>query len=140
MSTYNMITNGTILYYSNIIGFNFKKRIRAYLPFIKSISVAKLREDVRFGERLTSPYTFRGLRKVVGALDKGKFSVFGRGIENNKLINNIYKFLYLSFKSMYCLISKPVFIIKSNKIIIQLFYFLLIPKIFKHIKSKTNYK
>lgn len=152
MSTYNMITNGTILYYSNIIGFNFKKRIRAYLPFIKSISVAKLKDSTTqpilpsgdllatVTERLTSPYTFRGLRKVVGALDKGKFSVFGRGIENNKLINNIYKFLYLSFKSMYCLISKPVFIIKSNKIIIQLFYFLLIPKIFKHIKSKTNYK
>lgn len=38
MSTYNMITNGTILYYSNIIGFNFKNRVRAYLPFIKSIS------------------------------------------------------------------------------------------------------
>ena len=183
MSTYNMITNGTILYYSNIIGFNFKKRIRAYLPFIKSISpllsypkgqhesMKGMMEDTmlgirastllptgkseikgtadpkesmvvkgRNGERLTSPYTFRGLKKVVGSLDKGKFSVFGRGIENNKLINNIYKFLYLSFKSMYCLISKPVFIIKSNKIIIQLFYFLLIPKIFKHIKSKTNYK
>jgi len=154
MSTYNMITNGTILYYSNIIGFNFKKRIREYLPFINSISVVKLKESVsshpspvleegvgvRGSERLTSPYTFRGLRKVVGALDKGKFSVFGRGVENNKLINNIYKFLYLSFKSMYCLISKPVFIIKSNKITIQLFYFLLIPKIFKHIKSITNYK
>ena len=162
MSTYNMITNGTILYYSNIIGFNFKKRIRAYLPFIKSVPVISLlgksmrstailkslSEDlnnnskltIRGSERLTSPYSFRGLRKVVGSLDKGKFSVFGRGIENNKLINNIYKFLYLSFKSMYCLISKPVFIIKSNKIIIQLFYFLLIPKIFKHIKSKTNYK
>ena len=162
MSTYNMITNGTILYYSNIIGFNFKKRIRAYLPFIKSVPVISLlgksmpstailnslSEDlnnnskltIRSSERLTSPYSFRGLRKVVGSLDKGKFSVFGRGIENNKLINNIYKFLYLSFKSMYCLISKPVFIIKSNKIIIQLFYFLLIPKIFKHIKSKTNYK
>jgi hypothetical protein len=152
MSTYNMITNGTILYYSNIIGFNFKKRIRAYLPFIKSISpllntgqsevntMKSMEVTGRNGERLTSPYTFRGLKKVVGSLDKGKFSVFGRGIENNKLINNIYKFLYLSFKSMYCLISKPVFIIKSNKIIIQLFYFVLIPKIFKHIKSKTNYK
>jgi hypothetical protein len=162
MSTYNMITNGTILYYSNIIDFNFKKRIRAYLPFIKSVPVIflldksmrstailkSLSEDlnnnskltIRSNERLTSPYSFRGLRKVVGSLDKGKFSIFGRGIENNKLITNIYKFLYLSFKSMYCLISKPVFIIKSNKIIIQLFYFLLIPKIFKHIKSKTNYK
>jgi len=148
MSTYNMITNGTILYYSNIIGFNFKKRIRVYLPFIKSINVAKLiaspsptvEAGLKSGERLTSPYTFRGISKVVGTLDKGKFSVFGRGIENNKLINNIYKFLFLSFKSMYCLISKPVFIVKSNKIIIQLFYFLIIPKIFKHIKSNTNYK
>jgi hypothetical protein len=166
MSTYNMISNGAILYYSNIIGFNFKKRIRAYLPFNKSVPVLSLigkslqsttnttiknslsNEElnnnskfiIRNSERLTSPYSFRDLRKVVGSLDKGKFSVFGRGIENNKLINNIYKFLYLSFKSMYCLISKPVFIIKSNKIIIQLFYFLLIPKIFKHIKSKTNYK
>jgi hypothetical protein len=164
MSTYNMISNGAILYYSNIIGFNFKKRIRAYLPFIKSVPVISLlgkslqsttntiiksslsNEElnnnkfiIRNSERLTSPYSFRDLRKVVGSLDKGKFSVFGRGIENNKLINNIYKFLYLSFKSMYCLISKPVFIIKSNKIIVQLFYFLLIPKIFKHIKSKTNY-
>ena len=139
MSTYNMISNGAILYYSNIIGFNFKKRIRAYLPFVKSISLQKLKEDVKLGERLTSPYNLRGLKKVVGQLDKGKFSVFGRGIENNKLINNIYKFLYLSFKSMYCLISKPVFIIKSNKIIIQLFYFLLIPRILKSKKKKTFY-
>jgi hypothetical protein len=37
---------------------------------------------------------------------------------------------------MYCLISKPVFIIKANKIIIQLFYFLLVPKIFKYKKNK----
>jgi hypothetical protein len=187
MSTYNMITNGTILYYSSIIGFNFKKKIRAYLPFFKPVSLsinsssksslakgqlqAKLHDagalpllmssmlrtqssqgesskgnegllikSVRSAERLTSPYSLRGIRKVGGSLDKGKFSIFGRGIENNKLINNIYKFLYLSFKSMYCLISKPVFIIKSNKIIIQLFYFLLIPKIFKHMKNKSDYK
>ena len=40
---------------------------------------------------------------------------------------------------MYCLISKPVFIIKSNKIIIQLFYFLLKPKILKNKKKKTFY-
>jgi hypothetical protein len=150
MSTYNMITNGTILYYSNIIGFNFKKKFRAYLPFFKAreiISSILNKEGhnqplvmPKSGERITSPYSLRGIRKVVGSLDKGKFSVFGRGIENNKLINNIYKFLFLSFKSMYCLISKPVFIIKSNKIIIQLFYFLLIPKIFKHMKSKIEYK
>lgn len=199
MSTYNMITNGAILYYSNIIGFNFKNKIRAYLPFFKPVSVSinssrksSLAKDLllrslrtnqlgaggsisafataqparlqvesskgndrllinsvrslrsparqRGAERLTSPYPLRAISKVAGFLDKGKFSIFGRGIENNKLINNIYKFLYLSFKSMYCLISKPVFITKSNKIIIQLFYFLLIPKIFKHMKSKSDNK
>ena len=49
---------------------------------------------------------------------------------------NIYKLLYSSFRTMFCLISKPVFIIKSNKIIIQLFYFLLVPRIFKYKKKK----
>jgi hypothetical protein len=38
---------------------------------------------------------------------------------------------------MFCLISKPVFVITPNKIIIQLFYYLLIPNI---LKSKKIYK
>jgi hypothetical protein len=57
--------------------------------------------------------------------------------ENSKLIKNIYNLLVYSFKSMYCLISKPVFVITSNKIIIQLFYYLFIPNI---LKSKKIYK
>jgi hypothetical protein len=55
----------------------------------------------------------------------------------NKLIKNIYNLLAYSFKSMYCLISKPVFVITSNKIIIQLFYYLFIPNI---LKAKKIYK
>jgi len=54
--------------------------------------------------------------------------------ETNKLIKNIYKLLAASFKSMYCLISKPVFVITPDKIIIQLFYFLFIPNILKFKK------
>nr|YP_009517288.1 ribosomal protein S3 [Tricholomella constricta]AYE93423.1 ribosomal protein S3 [Tricholomella constricta] len=57
--------------------------------------------------------------------------------ENNKLYKNIYKLLAASFKSMYCLISKPVFIITPDKIIIQLFYYLFIPNI---LKLKKFYK
>lgn len=57
--------------------------------------------------------------------------------ENNKLYKNIYKLLAASFKSMYCLISKPVFIITPDKIIIQLFYYLFIPNI---LKLKKIYK
>nr|YP_004376400.1 ribosomal protein S3 [Moniliophthora roreri]ADO51583.1 ribosomal protein S3 [Moniliophthora roreri] len=77
MSSYNMITNGTIMYFSNIIGYNFYNN--------------NLRPEAQ----------------------------------------NIYKLLYSSFRSMNCLISKPIFVIKSNKIIIQLFYYLLGPKQFK---------
>jgi len=54
--------------------------------------------------------------------------------ESNKLIKNIYKLLAGSFKSMYCLISKPVFVMTPDKIIIQLFYFLFIPNILKFKK------
>nr|YP_009710644.1 ribosomal protein S3 [Amanita inopinata]QFZ98593.1 ribosomal protein S3 [Amanita inopinata] len=84
-----------------------------------------------------------------------KYNIINKGISNyysniigfnfnissfgptNKLIKNIYKLLVYSFKSMYCLISKPVFVITPNKIIIQLFYYLFIPNI---LKSKKIYK
>lgn len=47
----------------------------------------------------------------------------------NKLVTNyVYKILFIYFKSMYCLISKPVFITTPDKIKIQLFYFLCLPK------------
>lgn len=59
---------------------------------------------------------------------------FNFNTETNKLIKNIYKLLAASFKSMYCLISKPVFVITPDKIIIQLFYFLFIPNILKYKK------
>ena len=95
MSIYNMITNGTMMYYSKFIGFNLFSQ--------------------------PTPYGATG------------------GMQTNKLIKNIYKFLYSSFRSMYCLISKPVFIFKANKIIIQLFYFILIPKILKYKNKKEFY-
>nr|YP_009739460.1 ribosomal protein S3 [Tricholoma saponaceum]QIC20304.1 ribosomal protein S3 [Tricholoma saponaceum] len=56
---------------------------------------------------------------------------FNFNTQRNKLIKNIYKLLAGSFKSMYCLISKPVFVMTPDKIIIQLFYFLFIPNILK---------
>jgi hypothetical protein len=54
--------------------------------------------------------------------------------ETSKLFKNIYKLLAYSFKSMYVLISKPVFVFTSNKIIIQLFYYLFIPNFYKNKK------
>ena len=56
----------------------------------------------------------------------------------NKLTNliklNIYEFLYRSFISMFSIISKPVYAITSDKIVIQFFYL-----IFKN-KKKSFYK
>jgi ribosomal VAR1-like protein len=47
---------------------------------------------------------------------------------NNILKKYSYKLLFYFFKSMYCLINKPVFIFTQEKVVIQLFYFLNIPK------------
>jgi hypothetical protein len=59
---------------------------------------------------------------------------------NNKLIKYSYKLLFYFFKSMYCLISKPVFIFSPDKVTIQLFYFLNIPKfkVFKWYSILNN--
>jgi hypothetical protein len=46
----------------------------------------------------------------------------------NKYIKDTYKLLFYLFKSMYCLISKPVLKYSNDKVIIQLFYYLNIPK------------
>jgi len=70
-------------------------------------------------------------------------------------IKNTYKLLQIFFKSLYCIISKPVFVITPDKIVIKLFYFLNIPTykvyslfaifyynkikdIFKNLKNKTR--
>lgn len=58
---------------------------------------------------------------------------------NNRLIKYSYKLLFYFFKSMYCLISKPVFIFTPDKVVIQLQYFLNIPK-FKVFKWYSIFK
>jgi hypothetical protein len=45
-----------------------------------------------------------------------------------KDIKDTYKLLFYLFKSMYCLISKPVLKYTNDKVTIQLFYYLNIPK------------
>jgi len=52
----------------------------------------------------------------------------------NKLIFKVQNLLQASFKSMYCLISKPLFIITPDKITIRLFYFLFVPNFLKYKK------
>ena len=75
---------------------------------------------------------------------KGTFIYFTRFVaynfnyQNNLLVKEIYDLLYLGFKSMNCLISKPVFTFKTDKIIINLFYYIIISSFFKKNKWNKN--
>jgi hypothetical protein len=55
-------------------------------------------------------------------------------------IKNVYKLLLYFFKTMFCLISKPVIIYKNKKIIIHLFYFIILPNFLKNKILRKNYK
>jgi hypothetical protein len=56
------------------------------------------------------------------------------------LIKNFYKLLFYTFKSMNSLISRPVLVYKPNKIIIRLFYFILLPTFLKKKKFHRRWR
>jgi len=60
-------------------------------------------------------------------------------VNNNIIPKNIYTFLEYSFLSLSYLISKPIFEISPNKVIIHLFYYHIKPKK-KIIRYKNKYK
>jgi hypothetical protein len=68
------------------------------------------------------------------SIDFSNFIGFNFNRKINKIIPNIYNLLANIFESMYSLISKPVLIFNNNKIIIKLFYYLIIPNILKYKK------
>lgn len=103
-----------IMYYNNIIS---KPIINQYLKEMSKFNM--LRKGI-----------FIYYNNLIG---------FNFNNNTNKLIKNIYKLLQSSFKSMYCLISKPVFVITPDKIIIQLFYYLFIPNLLKLKQIKLYY-
>jgi hypothetical protein len=53
---------------------------------------------------------------------------------NHKVLINIFNFLTASFRTLHCLISKPVFVVTPDKVEIQLFYYFLDPK--KNLKQE----
>ena len=52
-----------------------------------------------------------------------KYISYNFNFQNNKFVTGIYSFLTTVFLRMKCLISKPVFIVTPDKVIIQLFYY-----------------
>jgi Mitochondrial ribosomal protein (VAR1) len=95
---------GTLLKYNKINSYNFLQNKQTVL--------------------VKNNYTFplQGDNKIMeGSWDNNK-------IITSEIIEETYKLLFFYFKSIYCLISKPVISTTPDKVKIQLFYYLTIPK------------
>lgn len=121
--------NEAISIYSNPVEILYYNKSNSTLPY-------NLQKKPIINQYLKSISNYNMIKKGI-FMSYSNIIGFNFKSQRNKLIKNIYKLLAGSFKSMYCLISKPVFVMTPDKIIIQLFYFLFIPNI---LKSKKIFK
>jgi hypothetical protein len=149
---------GSFIKYNQIIGYNFNSTTPFYQAFSNcwAPSDCASKDSVLSVPRLDSPAINLAKTGCLGKRPKAKVAVgkgeldFIRGgwsnlnsyiyknfnnkdgvasvAESKGNIKDIYKLLFYLFKSMYCLISKPVLKYSNDKITIQLFYYLNIPK------------
>jgi hypothetical protein len=103
--------NGILFNYNKTIAYNFlNTSISKYLGLSYNTSI--------------NPSTSTSLKSnSILPMDRSY-----EGIDINKDLFKINKLLFYFFKSLNCLISKPVYLHTPDKVIIQLFYFLNIPK------------
>jgi hypothetical protein len=94
--------------------FNKIKNVFALVPALAASAPSLLAARVAKGEG--------GTRSKLSRLEGEEAGI------GNIYIKDTYKLLFYLFKSMYCLISKPVLNYTNDKITIQLFYYLNIPK------------
>jgi hypothetical protein len=133
-SIFNKRKNGILIRYSQHIGYNFNSKnvlLRGVEPQTnKSLKInnknsrpllALLEKEPKINKVNTILREINRLKGVSGLTGYNRNA-------NNRLIKYSYKLLFFFFKSMYCLISKPVFLFTPDKVTIQLFYFLNIPK------------
>jgi hypothetical protein len=92
---------GSFIKYNKIIGYNFNS---------------------------TAPFDCAGKDSVLSVPRLGSELPPKEAKRGNIYVKDIYKLLFYLFKSMYCLISKPVLNYTNDKVTIQLFYYLNIPK------------
>jgi len=127
--------NGNFLKYSKVIGYNFTKGNSNYWnnTIINNTIINNNNEN---NNNENNNNENNNSDKIIKKLEFNKdYSLY---------TSNTYKLLFLFFKSMYCLISKPVFTYTPEKITIELFYYLTIPKkkVFKYfsINNYSNFK
>jgi hypothetical protein len=152
-SLFNKRKNGILIKYNQQIGYNFNSRnilLRGVEPKIVTSTVAN--KSLKPNKNIINHYYLNGpllkkepkinkeIAKELNRL-KGVSGLTGYNrSSNNRLIKYSYKLLFYFFKSMYCLISKPVFLFTPDKVTIQLFYYLNIPKfkVFKWYSILNN--
>jgi Mitochondrial ribosomal protein (VAR1) len=108
-----------------------------YLNPVSMLYYIKNKPQIHHYLKSMSNYN-RSIKGIV--LNNPKINVYNFDLKKNNLLKNMYEVLAYSFKAMYCLISKPVFFITSDKLIIQLFYFLFIPNILKFKLDRKIHK
>jgi hypothetical protein len=127
-----------------------KSMIYKHKKFDPEISIVENRTPVNLiyysKNNNTSISQYLKSMSIFNMINKGTFIYFSSSIgyffklKNYIKYKNIYKLLFYFFKTMFCLISKPVFIHKSDKIIIQLYYFLILPNFFKDKLLRRNFR
>jgi hypothetical protein len=123
----------TIFHYNKFIDYNFNNN--KPLPLSFKLNQNNLSQCPDKGVAFTNgTFSKDNLLSNVSGLASSLPSLPGQGgqglghMDTNKFISYTDNLLTYFFKSMYCLISKPVYLITPEKVTIQLFYFLNIPK------------
>lgn len=108
----NTQTNNIVSYKDNI--YEYIKSLTPYLPNLRKrgISLNNIQNNSYFFSKNNN---YKIINNQVNGLTPTN-------------IKNTYKLLKYFFKSLYCIISKPVFYVSGDKVIIKLFYFLNIPR------------
>lgn len=97
------------------------------LQKISPIANTQKRNGILFNYSKTIAYNFFSPCKALLWTAVRSRTSYG-GVDINKDLFKINKLLFYFFKSLNCLISKPVYLHTPDKVIVQLFYYLNIPK------------
>jgi hypothetical protein len=135
---------GSFINYNNIIGYKFNSTsyqttTNSFAPFLPTALIGGNNSAIPSNGAKAAKAVFSKsvLEKKIVALPKDT-KVLACAPKDPKVllacaradiyIKDTYKLLFYLFKSMYCLISKPVLKYTNDKVTIQLFYYLNIPK------------
>jgi hypothetical protein len=139
-SIFNKRKNGIFIKYNKYISYNFNSKnilLRGVEP--QTNKSLKTIENIGIDPKININKV-NGFNKELNRLKNVSVLTGYNQSANNRLIKYSYKLLFYFFKSMYCLISKPVFLFTPDKVTIQLFYYLNIPKfkVFKWYSILNN--